>query len=185
VKTTPLSGEPDVFKGPSPEANQMIQAGVNSMYARFLNVVAAARHKTPAQVNEIAQGRVWDGGTAHQLGLVDSFGGIDDAVAKAAQLAGLGNERRVRYLEPPVSFRQQLIETLASEQNDGAAVPEDAFASLARSPQEQIVEIVSQMRSILGGASIQARCLECPAVAPARLDRRDLSLLGLIKEWLS
>ena len=185
VKTTPLSGEPDLFKGPSPEANQMIQAGVNSMYARFLNVVAAARHKTPAQVNEIAQGRVWDGGTAHQLGLVDSFGGIDDAVAKAAQLAGLGNERRVRYLEPPVSFRQQLIETLASEQNDGAAVPEDAFASLARSPQEQIVEIVSQMRSILGGASIQARCLECPAVAPARLDRRDLSLLGLIKEWLS
>jgi len=184
VKTTPLSGEPDVFKGPSPEANQLIQTGVNSMYARFLNVVAEARHKTPQQVNEIAQGRVWDGGTAHQLGLVDGFGGIDDAVAKAAQLAGLGNERHVRYLEPPVSFRQQLIDTLSSEQNDNTAVPEDAFASLKRAPQEQLARALGEVRSVLGGASIQARCLECPDVEPAQVDTRDFSLLQLIKAWL-
>jgi protease IV len=185
VKTTPLSGEPDVFKGPSPEAGQLIQTGVNAMYARFLQVVAAARHKTPQQIDQIAQGRVWDGGTAHQLGLVDGFGNIDDAVAKAAQLAGLGNERRVRYLEPPVSFRQQLIETLAAGGNDSSAVPDDAFASLSRAPRQQLAEMLSELRSILGGASIQARCLECPAVAPARLDKRDLSLLALIEEWLS
>ena len=184
VKTSPLSGEPDVFKGPSPEAGQLIQTGVNSMYARFLQVVATARHKTPQQVDQIAQGRVWDGGTAHQLGLVDGFGGIDDAVAKAAQLAGLGNERRVRYLEPPVSFRQQLIETIASDGDDNGEVPEDAFASLSRAPQQQLMEMLGEVRSILGGASIQARCLECPSVAPARLDRRDASLLELIKEWL-
>jgi protease-4 len=184
VKTTPLSGEPDLFKGPSPEANQLIQTGVDSMYARFLNVVAEARHKTPQQVNEIAQGRVWDGGTAHQLGLVDGFGGIDDAVAKAAQLAGLGNERHVRYLEPPVSFRQQLIDTLSSEQNDNTAVPEDAFASLKRAPQEQLARALDEVRSILGGASIQARCLECPDIEPAPADTRDLSLLQLIKAWL-
>jgi len=185
VKTTPLSGEPDVFKGPSPEASQLIQTGVNAMYARFLNVVAAARHKSPQQVDQIAQGHVWDGGTAHQLGLVDGFGGIDDAVAKAAQLAGLGNERRVRYLEPPVSFREQLIETLASERDDNTGVPEDAFASLSRAPQQQLAAILTEVRSILAGPSIQARCLECPSVAPARLDSRDLSLLGLIREWLS
>ncbi|HXS50240.1 MAG TPA: signal peptide peptidase SppA [Sphingomicrobium sp.] len=185
VKTTPLSGEPDVFKGPSPEASQLIQTGVNSMYARFLQVVATARHKAPQEVDQIAQGRVWDGGTAHQLGLVDGFGNIDDAVAKAAQLAGLGNERRVRYLEPPVSFRQQLIEALASGGDDSSAVPDDAFASLARAPQQQLAEMLSEVRSVLGGASIQARCLECPEVAPARLNRRDLSLLQLIEQWLS
>jgi protease-4 len=184
VKTTPLSGEPDLFKGPSPEASQLIQTGVNSMYARFLNVVAEARHKTPQQVNEIAQGRVWDGGTAHQLGLVDGFGGIDDAVAKAAQLADLGNERHVRYLEPPVSFRQQLIDTLSSEQNDNTAVPEDAFASLKRAPQEQLARALGEVRSVLGGASIQARCLECPNIEPTPVDTRDLSLLQLIKAWL-
>ena len=185
VKTTPLSGEPDLFKGPSPEANQLIQSGVNSMYGRFLSIVAAARHKTPQQVDQIAQGRVWDGGTAHQLGLVDGFGGIDDAVAKAAQLAGLGGDRGVRYLEPPKSFRQQLIETLADQQNDNGAVPEDAFASLSNAPQQQLAEMLSEVRSILSGPSIQARCLSCPAVAPARLDKRDLTLLGMLKEWLS
>jgi protease-4 len=185
VKTTQLSGEPDLFKGPSPEANQLIQSGVNSMYGRFLGIVAAARHKTPQEVDQIAQGRVWDGGTAHQLGLVDGFGGIDDAVAKAAQLAGLGNERGVRYLEPPKSFRQQLIEALADQQNDNGAVPEDAFASLSSAPQQQLAEMLSEVRSILAGPSIQARCLSCPAAAPARLDKSDLSLLGLLKEWLS
>jgi protease-4 len=185
VKTTPLSGEPDLLKGPSPEANQLIQTGVNSMYGRFLSIVAEARHKTPQQVDQIAQGRVWDGGTAHQLGLVDGFGGIDEAVAKAAQLAGLGNERRVRYLEPPKSFKQELIETLANEQSDTTAAPQDAFASLARQPQQQLASMLAEVRSILSGPSIQARCLSCPPVAPARLDARDLSLLGLIKEWLS
>ncbi|HLO20022.1 MAG TPA: signal peptide peptidase SppA [Sphingomicrobium sp.] len=185
VKTTPLSGEPDLFKGPSPQAGQLLQTGVNSMYGRFLGIVAAARHKTPQQVDQIAQGRVWDGGTAHQLGLVDGFGGIDDAVAKAAQLAGLGNERRVRYLEPPKSFKQQLIEALASEQNDNNAVPEDAFASLGRAPQQQIASMLTEVRSILAGPSIQARCLSCPPVAPARLDKRDLSLFELLKDWLA
>jgi protease-4 len=185
VKTTPLSGEPDLFKGPSPAANQLIQAGVNSMYGRFLGIVAASRHKTPQQIDQIAQGRVWSGGMAHQLGLVDAFGGIDDAVAKAAQLANLGDERRVRYLEPPKTFKQELIEALASEQRDDSAAPQDAFASLARAPQQQLAEMLTEVSSIMKGPSIQARCLECPPVAPARVDKRDLSLLALIREWLS
>jgi protease-4 len=185
VKTTPLSGEPDLFKGPSPEANQLIQAGVESMYGRFLGIVAEARHKTPAQVNEIAQGRVWDGGTAHQIGLVDAFGGMDEAIAKAAQLAKLGDERGIRYLEPAPSFREELLATLASDESDDTAVPEDAFASLARAPQQQIAQMLGEIRSILAGPSIQARCLECPSVAPAQLRMQDLSMLDLIKEWLS
>jgi protease-4 len=185
VKTTPLSGEPDLLKGPSLEASQLIQAGVNSMYGRFLSIVAESRHKTPQQVDQIAQGRVWDGGTAHQIGLVDGFGGIQDAIAKAAQLAGLGSERRVRYLEPPVSLEDQLLEALAAERRDDSAVPEDAFAALVRQPQQQLAAMLGEVRGILAGPSIQARCLECPAVAPARLDKRDLSLLTLIEAWLS
>ena len=185
VKTTPLSGEPDVLKGPSPEASQLIQAGVNSMYGRFLNIVAESRHKTPQQVDQIAQGRVWDGGTAHQLGLVDGFGGVNEAIAKAAQLAGLGNERGIRYLEPPVSFRQELIEALAGEQADTTAVPQDAFASFARAPQQQLATMLAEVRSIMAGPSIQARCIECPSPTPRRLDKQDLSLLAILKEWLS
>jgi len=106
-------------------------------------------------------------------------------VAKAAQLAGLGNERGVRYLEPPVSFRQELIEALADEQADAAPVPQDAFASFARAPQLQLATMLGEVRSILGGPSIQARCLECGEVAPARFDKQDLSLLAVLKEWLA
>ena len=184
VKTTPLSGEPDLLKGPSPQANQLIQTGVESMYSRFLGIVAASRHKSLQQIDTIAQGRVWDGGTARQIGLVDGFGGVSDAIAKAARLAGLGDERGVRYLEPAPSFRDQLIESLA-EQRDDTAAPADAFSTMARQPGQQLASALGEVRSILSGSSIQARCLECPAVAPARIEQKDLTLLGLIRSWLS
>ena len=183
VKTTPLSGEPDLFKGPSPEANQLIQTGVEATYGRFLGIVSASRHKTPQQVDQIAQGRVWDGGTARQIGLVDGFGGVTDAIAKAAQLANLGNERGVRYLEPQRSFRDQLIDAL-TDQGDDTAAPGDAFSTLAREPEQQLAAALSEVRSIVSGPSIQARCLECPPVAPARVQQQDLTLLGLIRSWL-
>jgi len=184
VKTTPLSGEPDLFKGPSPAASQLIQTGVEAMYGRFLGIVAVSRHKTPQQVDQIAQGRVWDGGTAHQIGLVDGFGGISDAVAKAAQLAGIGNERGVRYLEPERNFRDQVIDALADDDNDSAA-PADAFSMLEREPEQQLSGVLAEVRSVLKGPSIQARCLECPPVAPARIEQKDLTLLGLLRQWLS
>ena len=186
VKTTPLSGEPDVLKGPSPEASQLIQSGVNSMYARFLNIVAESRHKTPQQVDQIAQGRVWDGGTARQLGLVDGFGGMSEAIAKAAQLANLGNERGVRYLEEQPRFRDQLIEALADrDTDDGSSTSEDAFSMLAHQPQQQLASVLAEVRSIMSGPSIQARCLECQSDVPARVEPKDLTLLELIRTWLS
>ena len=185
VKTTALSGEPDLFKGPSPEASQLIQSGVNSMYGRFLNIVAEARHKTPQQVDQIAQGRVWDGGTARQLGLVDGFGGMSDAIGKAAQLAKLGNERTVRYLEEQPRFRDQLIEALADrDTDDGSSVPEDAFSVLAHQPEQQLASVLAEVRSIMSGPSIQARCLECQSDVPMRVEQKDLTLLELIRNWL-
>jgi protease-4 len=184
VKTTPLSGEPDLLKGPSPEANALIQTGIESTYRRFLAIVAASRHKSPADVDKIAQGRVWDGGTARQIGLVDGFGGMSEAIAKAAQLAKLGDERGVRYLEAPRSFRDQLLESFASDSDDTSS-SEDAFAVMAGAPQQQLAAAIAEVRSILDGPTIQARCLECPAVAPAQLKPRDKSLLALIADWLS
>ena len=90
IKTTPLSGEPDVLNGPSPEAEQLLQTGVDSIYGRFLGIVAQSRHKTPQQIDAMAQGRVWDGGTAHQLGLVDGFGGMDEAIAEGRRARQAG-----------------------------------------------------------------------------------------------
>jgi protease-4 len=185
IKTTPLSGEPDLLRGPSPEAGQLVQTGVESTYRRFLGIVAESRHKSPADVDKIAQGRVWDGGTAHQIGLVDGFGGMQDAVAKAADLAKLGkDERGVRYLEPPRSFRDQLLDSFASGTDDNLPAG-DAFSAWAARPQQQLVDAMAEVRAILSGPSIQARCLECPAVAPAPMPASNRSLLALVEAWLS
>ena len=184
VKTTPLSGEPDILNGPSPEANQLLQTSVESIYARFLGIVAQSRKKTPQQIDQIAQGRVWDGGTAHQLGLVDGFGSMDEAIAKAAELAKLGDERGVTYLERPLSFREQLLDMLAQQERDeGEAPATDGFAFLANSD-VKLAQAMAELRSVLTGPNIQVRCLECPGVAPARVERKDLGFLAAIGQWL-
>lgn len=182
VKTTPLSGEPDLLNGPSPEASRLVQMGVESIYRRFLGIVAQNRGRTPSQVDQVAQGRVWAGGTARQLGLVDSFGGMDDAIAKAAELAKLGDERGVTYLERPTSWREELASLF--DDTDGESDSTDAFAGLAARDQGQLLAAVSNARTILAGPTVQVRCLECPTVAPARVSAGDAGFLGALLGWL-
>jgi protease-4 len=184
IKTTPLSGEPDLLKGPSPEADAIIQAGVEQVYAKFLTIVAQSRRKSPADIDRIAQGRVWDGGTARQLGLVDGFGGMDDAIAKAAELAKLGeSERGLTYLEKEPSFTDTLMEAFAA-QEETEDTPTDALASLAPAPEGLLVRAIAEVRSILNGPTIQVRCLDCPpVVAAARLTSEDRSWLTRLLSW--
>ena len=184
IKTTPLSGEPDLLHGPSDAADALIQAGVEQIYARFLTIVAQARHKSTADIDRIAQGRVWDGGTARQLGLIDGFGGMNEAIAKAAELAKLGDEERgLTYLEPEPGFADTLMAAFASEE-DSESVPADAFATLAPAPETLVARAVVEIRSILSGPSIQARCLECPPVAAApRLSEQDRGWLARLLTW--
>ena len=184
IKTTPLSGEPDLLKGPSPEADALIQAGVEQVYRKFLGIVSVARRKSPADIDRIGQGRVWDGGSARQLGLVDGFGGMDEAVAKAAELAKLGaDERGLTYLEEKPDFTDTLIQSLAG-QEEAEELPADALASLAPAPETLLARAISEIRSILSGPTIQARCLECPpTIAAPRLSQDDRSWLSKLLGW--
>ena len=183
IKTSPLSGEPDLLKGPSPAADVMIQAGVDSIYRRFLGIVAQSRHKTPEQVNQIAQGRVWDGGTAHQIGLVDRFGGLDDAIAAAASAAKLGDERGVTLIEAQPSTWAKMLARLDGD--DETSVSPDALASLSPAPEAMIADAVARMQMLLGGTTIQATCLECPSVAPTPQAGSSASTWSRILAWLA
>jgi protease-4 len=178
-----LSGEPDLFHGPSAEANQLIQTGVTSIYGKFLGLVAQSRRKSPADIDRIAQGRVWDGGTARQLGLVDGFGGMPEAIAKAAELAKLGDERGVTYLERPESLRDSILAMLAGE--DEGSAPPDAFGALKAAPEMAILAAIGEVRAILAGPSIQVRCLECPPVARSRIVAADTGLFARLIGWLA
>ncbi|HEU4876455.1 MAG TPA: signal peptide peptidase SppA [Sphingomicrobium sp.] len=160
VATTPLSGEPDLLNGPSPAASALIQAGVESTYQRFIALVAKSRGKSLAEVDRIAQGRVWDGGTARQLGLVDQFGGLDEAVAKAAALAKT-DDTGVTWLDQRPSFEDRLVEMLAGD-DAAEGAPTDAFAALAPAPTDLLARVIAEVSAILAGPSIQVRCLECP-----------------------
>ena len=183
VKTTPLSGEPDLFKGPSDVADSYIQASVDGIYRRFLGIVAESRHKQPAEIDRIAQGRVWDGGTARQIGLVDSFGGMKDAIEKAGSLAKIADPQdKVRYLERPESFEDQLLELLATDK-ESEQPAQDAFAALA--PDTSLVSALVELRSVLAGPRIQVRCLECPPAAPAKITKNDLGFFAALRDWLT
>jgi protease-4 len=185
IKTTPLSGEPDLLHGPSDTADALIQAGVEQAYRKFLGIVAEARRKSPAEIDRIAQGRVWDGGTARQLGLVDGFGGMDEAVAKAAELAKLGtSERGLTYLSEEPGFADTLLEAFASDEASEENIPGDALAMLAPAPETLLARALAEMRSILSGPTIQARCLECPPMAASpRLSVDDRGWLARLLSW--
>ncbi len=94
--------------GMEPEDSAALQMDVDYGYRRFLEIVAQGRKKSVAEVAGIAEGRVWDGVTAQELGLVDSLGGLAEAVAVAAKLAKLSPEDAVYILPPPVPFLEQL-----------------------------------------------------------------------------
>lgn len=114
VGTTDLSGIYHVDREMSEPAKNLIQSGVNDIYARFLNLVAESRGSDPASVNEIAGGRVWTGSMAKTLGLVDQLGGLNQLLDSIAANKGLG-DYQVKLIEKPLTATQELMKALAEE----------------------------------------------------------------------
>jgi protease IV len=178
VRTTPLSGQPDILQGTNLETDALFQAGVNDIYKRFTALVASARKLPVARVDEIGQGRVWAGGTARQLGLVDAFGSLDDAVDEAARRANVdpGDVART-YLEAEPSFLGRLLGGMFGVRQ--AAAPVDIFTQLVRKEQSLFMTGLYDGSRIVTGPAIQVRCMGC---RPSHFAPTDQSWLGLLKE---
>lgn len=108
--TTPLAGAFDVRRPLDPKLGAMIQSTVDNGYRDFVGNVAKARGKSYADIDAIAQGRVWTGKQALDRGLVDQMGGLQDAIAYAAKEAKLGNDYAVGYVQPPTNVLQRFLE---------------------------------------------------------------------------
>jgi len=89
VETNSNSDFPSVYRSMNTVEKEAMQRSIEVIYSDFVNKVSAGRKMTFNEVDSIAQGRVWSGSDAMRIGLVDSFGGLTDAVAEAGRLAGL------------------------------------------------------------------------------------------------
>ncbi len=149
---------------PMPErSKRLFQSGVDHIYQQFLTIVADARNKTTDEVHAVAQGRIWTGTMAKEIGLVDELGNLEDVVAAAADAAGLSTYRVepvTRVLSPKELFLRQLSQQVI------AWVP---TLSIAPSPDSQAAFFVRQMgekvwtqlQLLRDPNNIYAQCMTC------------------------
>lgn len=139
VATSPLAGAFDPRRPLEPLAAEAMQIAIEHGYRRFLDTVAQGREMTTAEVELIAQGRVWTGEAASKLGLVDRLGSLDGAIAAAAERAGL-RRYEVVWPEARLSPRDLLLRRLSDMTGVGAreAPPaaDSSFGFVLRSLQQ-------------------------------------------------
>jgi protease-4 len=112
VRTGRYSAFGTPFYDFSPEESRMIQTRVDGIYEDFLRIVSEGRGMTRDEVHAIAQGRVWSGAKALEIGLVDQIGGLDRAVQAAAQLAKVEKYRTTEYPRTKTGL-EQILERIA------------------------------------------------------------------------
>ncbi|MBD2301658.1 MULTISPECIES: signal peptide peptidase SppA [Nostocales] len=128
VKTARYADAQTVARPKSPQEIALYQRSVNRIYSIFLDKVAKGRKLPEQKVAEIAQGRIWSGVAAKQIGLVDEIGGLNAAVKYAAEKANLGNNWQLKEYPKENSLNEILF---------GKAV-EEASTALKIQGQQQI-----------------------------------------------
>lgn len=188
-RTTPLSGQPDLIGGFTPEMDTLLQTSIGGTYTDFLTLVSRSRRMPVDQVDRIAQGQVWDGGTARQNGLVDAFGGLDDALAWAANKAGAKDgEWHPVFLGEQGENYDSLIRQLVTSQTSPtrAAHSGDLFAMTATRRDNIGARLTYDVERLLGTRGVQAFCAQCPvrSAPPADRSGRPEGMLALLA-WLA
>jgi protease IV len=132
--TTWLKGAYDLRRPLDPRMERLLQTGIDHIYDDFTRQAAAARGKTQAEIDVVAQGRVWTGAQALERALIDGLGSLQAAVQSAADLAKLTAPAAVAYLEREPGRAERLLKRLV----DGA------------------VPLLGEVESLSGPALIQA-----------------------------
>ena len=156
VGTTPLAGAASVNRGLSPEMASIVQALAYGAYDDFIELVASGRDMSEQAVRDVADGLVWTGAEAADRGLVDELGGLDEAVAAAARLAGVEEWRTARTRVPP-SFESVLLKELSGSFGIVTAPLGGWFESLV-SAFKPAIKGLSSLRDPM---HLYAQCLVC------------------------
>ncbi len=107
IGTTSIASGLSPTRKLAPTLSRVLQLSVEQGYRQFISIVAEGRKLPISRVEEVAEGRVWDGKTAMAIGLVDDTGSLQDAVARAAELAGLEIANGI-YIDTPTPLLSRL-----------------------------------------------------------------------------
>ncbi|WP_337012754.1 signal peptide peptidase SppA [Pantoea sp. AS142] len=139
VATSPLA-DISTTKALPTEVQQLMQLTIENGYRNFVGLVAKSRHKTPEQIDAIAQGHVWTGSDAKANGLVDALGDFDDAVKKAGELAKVSKPQLSWYQDDPSFLDMMLSQMNASVQ----AILPDTLKAWLPAP---MLDVMSAMKA--------------------------------------
>jgi len=145
VSTNAHSDAPSMTRPLTAFERDVMQANVERTYSTFTGVVAAGRNMRQTAVDSIGQGRVWSGTDAAKIGLVDSFGGLTDAINKAASLAGL-TEYRVIEKPEATDFYTKILKEMMGEMRMKAI----------RNELGEVSEYYFDLKEIISSVGVQA-----------------------------
>lgn len=122
VKTHPMAVGLSMTKELTDAEKELLQKGTDDIYEQFLQRVAVGRGMTRDEVHAVAQGRVWTGSKAIEIGLVDVIGGIDDAIRLAGEMAGIEEYKIKDYPTIKETFIDQVAKGIAESNNVQASL---------------------------------------------------------------
>jgi len=128
VRTNSHSDSPSLTRPLKTFEKEALQANVERTYSTFTGIVAEGRGMRQEEVDSIGQGHVWSGADALEIGLVDQFGGLNDAIREAAALAGLEEYRTIEKPEA-YDFYTKLMKQLMGDMTERAVIRELGDAS--------------------------------------------------------
>ncbi|MGQ9425964.1 signal peptide peptidase SppA [Gilvimarinus sp. F26214L] len=150
-----------------PIAANVIQLNVENIYRRFLTIVAEGRNTEPDLVHPIAQGRVWSGIAAQELGLVDKLGYLDDAIAAAAEHGGV-SDYQVEVIEQVLSPWELFVQSMGTGARSLLRSAVEAETGLdpaalgqTRSPWKGLAELMQLVQTDKRPGSVYAHCTQC------------------------
>lgn len=150
VSTHENSAEYSIFQPMSESFKEVVTESIETIYDTFLQRVAEGRGMTKEQVNEVAQGRVWTGTDAKRLGLVDEIGGLEEAIAYAAEL---GNVEKYNLENLPV-FKRTLEEYF--NENSPFPLMKTKEMLIKEEIGEENYQVIQQIKNMNSRKGIQA-----------------------------
>lgn len=165
VGTTELAGTMRLDRPLSEKASRIVQHSVDNIYQRFITLVADARKQEKAAIDEIAQGHVWTGSKAKDIGLVDELGTLSDVITAIAQEAKL-DQYQIEFVQRPLSPKEEFLRSL-TQGHAGILAPKsllEKFSSLdLLNNLAPALKPLGDLQRLNDPQGIYVQCLDCVA----------------------